>query len=58
MYQFVYRDVEMYVVLDLMKFDLNNVDMYICCVLPYLSFSKSMFLMDHNENQILDKYVD
>ena len=46
----VYRDVEMYVVLDLMKFDVY-VDMYIFLVYQVeIAINKSLFLLDHKEN--------
>ena len=63
MYQFflflVYRDVEMCVVLDLMKFDVYNVGMYIFLVYQVeIAINKSLFLLDHKENQILDNHLD
>ena len=44
----------MYVVLELMKFDVYNVNMYISFVFPYVVFNKSLFLLDHKEKEILD----
>ena len=48
----------MYVVLDLMKFDVY-VDMYIFLVYQVeIAINKSLFLLDQKENQILDKHLD
>ena len=48
----------MYVMLDLMKFDVY-VDMYIFLVYQVeIVINKSLFLLDHKENEIQDKYVD
>ena len=49
----------MYVMLDLMKFDIYNVDMYIFLVYQVeITINKSLFLLGHKQNQIFDKYVD
>ena len=41
----------MYVVLELMKFDMYNVDMYIFLVYQVeIAINKSLFLLDHKEN--------
>ena len=48
----------MYVVLDLMKFDVY-VDMYIFLVYQVeIAINKSLFLLDQKENQTLDKHLD
>ena len=49
----------MCVVLELMKFDVYNVDMYIFLVYQVeIAINKSLFLLDHKENQILDNHLD
>ena len=48
----------MYVVLDLMKFD---VYVYVYIFLVYqveIAINKSLFLLDHMENKIQDNYLD
>ena len=47
----VYSDFDMYAVLDLMKFGVYNVDMYIFLVYQVeIAINKSLFLLDHVEN--------
>ena len=49
----------MYVMLDLIKFDVCNVEMYIFLVYQVkIAINKTWFLLDHKENQILDKHMD
>ena len=49
----------MYVMLDLMKFDVYNVDMYIFLAYQVeIVINQSLFLLDHKENQILDKHLN
>ena len=49
----------MCVVLDLNKFDVYNVDMYIFLVYQVeIAINQSLFLLDHKENQIQGNYLD
>ena len=48
----------MYVVFDLMKFDVY-VDVYIFLVYQVeIAINKSLFLLDHKENSIFDNHLD